>query len=183
MKNIAFSGKMCSGKTTLATYLVGAYKYKKVSFANGVYKVAREVFGMKEKDRELLQKVGMKLREIDYNVWVNYLLREVRLWAELPQYDNFTLDDCRFENEANKLSESGWIVIRLECPGKERLDRINHLYPNTSEEALNHISETALDNYENFDFWLDAGKPLNEVISNLDIIVGGKGNEEVCNMQ
>jgi len=202
MRNIAFSGKMCSGKTTLASYLTGKYGYIKVSFAGGVYKVAREVFDMQGKDRELLQKVGMTMRSIRSDVWIHMLKKkilEIKMtgfgsgiytadsnepidWIPFKPI-NFTCDDCRFVNEVQALQSWGWLVIRLDCPEQQRMDRIQKLYPDTPLEALHHISETELDTYEHFDYELNAGKPLNEVISNLDIIVGGERNEEMYNMQ
>lgn len=207
MKNIAFSGKMCSGKTTLASYLVGKYGYIKVAFADGVYKVAREVFGMKEKDRELLQNIGMKMREIQGDVWINLLKQEMlckksQSWGtavyELTdegekQVDfipmspvHFTCDDCRFINEVLALQKWGWLVIRLDCSARLRMDRIAKLYPDTPLDAHIHVSEMELDTYAYFDYGLDTGKPLNEVISDLDTIVqryGGKKDEEMYNMQ
>jgi len=56
------------GKDTIADYLVQEYKYTKLSFASGIYRIAREYFGMKEKDRVLLQSIGQGFRSMDNNI-------------------------------------------------------------------------------------------------------------------
>ena len=55
---IAICGKMASGKTTVAQSLDG---FKVLSLAGEVKRVGRELFGMKDKDRPLLQQIGMKM--------------------------------------------------------------------------------------------------------------------------
>ena len=72
---IAIIGKMCSGKTTLANKIIGYYKYRginilKRSFSDKLYEICRNLFNMKDKNRELLQQVGTKMREIDKDVWI-----------------------------------------------------------------------------------------------------------------
>ena len=72
---IAICGKMASGKTTVAKSLDG---FQVVSMAGEVKRVGRELFGMKigEKNRPLLQQIGMKMREIRQSVWLDALIRE-----------------------------------------------------------------------------------------------------------
>jgi len=111
--NIAIAGKMASGKTTLANHLVER-GYQKVSLAGKVKEIARDLFQMEEKDRPLLQQIGMKMREIRPSVWIDYIIHLGE------QHDNLVIDDVRFVNEARVLQEAGWIVIRLnieKCTG------------------------------------------------------------------
>lgn len=162
VRNIAFSGKMCSGKTTLADYLVAEHGYTKVSFADGVYKVAREIFGMEAKDRQLLQRIGVGMRDIDREVWVNLLRRRVdglAMFRGCFACDSFVCDDVRFLNEVEALQSWGWLVVRLECLEDIRLARVANIYPDMPEAALGHVSETELDGYRGFDFWLDTSRP------------------------
>ena len=74
---IAICGKMCSGKTTLANYIMRTFPgYQKYSFAEKVKELCVELFDMKKKDRPLLIDFANKMREIDPNVWINQVLKQ-----------------------------------------------------------------------------------------------------------
>jgi uridine kinase len=64
MKN-GICGKMCSGKTTLANYILSKNpNYKKFSFADKLKEIAKDLFFMEKKNRNLLINIGTKMREI-----------------------------------------------------------------------------------------------------------------------
>jgi len=109
---IAFSGKMQVGKTTSADYLVQRYGFIKLSFAGKLKEIAKDLwpeqFECDQKPRKLLQDLGMKMREIDQDVWVNYVLRIVR---SLPKESNIVIDDLRFMNEYKALKNEGFVVV------------------------------------------------------------------------
>ena len=48
---IALIGKSGSGKDTVSNILVSNYGFKKINFSDDIYKIAREIFQMKDKDR------------------------------------------------------------------------------------------------------------------------------------
>ena len=79
---IAISGKMCSGKSTIAK-LIKEYdnRYEIYSFGQKVKLIANELFGMdlENKDRTLLIQVASKFREIDINVWANYIINQTTI--------------------------------------------------------------------------------------------------------
>ena len=60
---IAITGKICSGKSTLANKLKNILKLEKYSFADNVKKYATEIFEMKYKDRKLIQDFAEKMKE------------------------------------------------------------------------------------------------------------------------
>lgn len=147
---IAISGKICSGKSTLTDKLIEIYpNLIKKSFAGKIKELAIELFGMKEKDRKLLQDIGTNLRLIDEDVWVKYVINTTN--------DNVIIDDLRFENEAKLLKENNWILIRLNISDKLQRERIIKTYPDTYKEHfnnLNHESEmeiSKLDKYIDLD--------------------------------
>jgi len=111
---MAFSGKMQVGKTTSADYLVQKYGFIKLSFAGKLKEIAKDLwpeqFECGQKPRKLLQDLGMKMREIDQDVWVNYVLRIVR---SLPKESNIVIDDLRFMNEYKALKNEGFFVVRI----------------------------------------------------------------------
>jgi hypothetical protein len=142
---IAFYGPMCSGKTWCADYLVKYNYYKKLAFASKLKAIAYELFGIDSKNdegRRVLQELGTKLREIDRDVWIKYLLADVamhELAGKTPR--RIVLDDLRYTNEAKALKQNGFTLIRVDCPDEVRAERIARLYPNTSNTAKEHPSE------------------------------------------
>ena len=114
MVRIAFAGKMQVGKTTSAEYLVRKYDFVKLSFAGKLKEIAKDLwpeqFECGQKPRKLLQDLGMKMREIDQDVWVKYLVRIVR---SLPKESNIVIDDLRFMNEYKALKNEGFFIVRV----------------------------------------------------------------------
>ena len=95
---IAIIGKMCSGKTTIANLIIDKDKsYKRLSFGQKVKDLAVELFNMKGKDRSLLINFANKMREIDSDVWGNYIINNNK------DIDNCIIDDIRYQNELDKL--------------------------------------------------------------------------------
>lgn len=139
---IALSGKMCSGKTRTALQLVEDIPGMiRLNFAQGVYQIARDYFGMVEKDRDLLQKIGQTVKSIDPDVWVKHLLREIDKNSHCP----VVIDDLRFPNELKALKERGFFLVRLEVSPDLQSQRIEELYPDQAPARREDISECALD--------------------------------------
>jgi len=111
---IAFSGKMQVGKTTSADYLVRRYGFAKLSFAGKLKEIAHDLFPEQfengEKPRKLLQDLGIKMREIDEDVWARYVIRKVE---SLPKESNIAIDDLRFLNEYEAVKNAGFFVVRI----------------------------------------------------------------------
>lgn len=142
---IAIAGKMCSGKTTLCNHIIKEYPHHiKKSIAGKVKEIATEMFGMKEKDRKLLQTIGTQFREIDNDVWIKYLINQ--------NLDNVIIDDLRYENEAKLLKEDGWYIIRLNINEKLQIERIKNTYTNWDQHIknINHESELEIDKIDKY---------------------------------
>jgi len=111
---IAFSGKMQVGKTTSANYLVKKYGFVKLSFAGKLKEIAHDLFPEQfekgEKPHKLLQDLGIKMREIDEDVWARYVIRKV---DSLPKESNVAIDDLRFLNEYKAVKNAGFFVVRI----------------------------------------------------------------------
>ena len=95
---IAISGKMCTGKTFISNLLINHFekenlKLHKLSFADDVYKIAIELFSMKTKNRQLLQSIGTKMREIDKDIWAKSTIERSK------KLQNIIIDDLRYPNE------------------------------------------------------------------------------------
>lgn len=122
--------------------------------------------------RELLQYIGTDLlrNQLHENVWVNGLFSKYKpkvcsgvthcalagkpeISCNLcPEYPNWIITDCRFENEAEAIKDKGGIIIRV---NREDITGQNKLNP--------HTSETALDDYE-FDYVIDNYDTITELI-------------------
>lgn len=100
--------------------------------------------------RQLLQKFGTEVgRNISPNLWVDALMNDY-IKAKLDGYEeDWIVTDVRFENEAEAIRENGGILIRLNR--------------NTGSNDQ-HPSETALDNYKNFDLVIDNNGTIDELI-------------------
>jgi len=140
---IAFIGKICSGKTTASEYIMKKFPgMKKLSFADKIKDIARELFDMKEKDRKLLQDIGTNMRSIHPDVFTNYLIKQSK------EYDFVCVDDGRFPNEIAALKKNGFYIVKLNISKKLQLERLMTTYPNTYKEHIKrfgHQSEIEMD--------------------------------------
>jgi len=164
MIKIAIIGKMCAGKSTISNKIIDYYKkrdiiIKKRSFSEPIYHIAKTIFGMKKKNRKLLQQIGTKIREINKNVFVDYIINDIS--------ENTIIDDCRFINELNALYKAGFTIIKINIPKDIQKERIIKTYPETWKnhiENLNHQSETTIEN-------MDSRKINNIINYDYEIIV------------
>jgi adenylate kinase family enzyme len=121
---IAICGQMASGKTTLANRLCEEENYTRLSLAGMVKEVAYTLFNMnpQNKDRKLLQQIGMKMREIRPMVWIDYVIEESK------GYECVVVDDVRFINEVKQFKENGWILVKLEITDEIQKSRLQKTY-------------------------------------------------------
>jgi cytidylate kinase len=139
---IAITGKICSGKSTLANKLKDKLKLEKYSFADNVKKYAKEIFEMEYKDRKLIQDFAEKMKELDNNIWIKQLDKEIK------DKTHIVIDDLRFENEYNYLKANNYYIIKLVIHKNQQIKRIEDLYKDKAHEhlaRLEHISECNID--------------------------------------
>jgi len=118
MTRIAITGWMGSGKTEIAKYLEFKYGFKRISFADGIKDIAYNIFGMKGKQRGLLQSIGEKMREIDKDVWIKHTINR------LDNLHDFVIDDLRRMNEFEELKANGFVIIRVVSDEEKRIERL-----------------------------------------------------------
>ena len=143
---VMVSGRAGEGKTTFTDFCIDTLleKYqrigKKVSFAQGVKKIAREFGwdGLKsESGRKLLQMVGNIGRQYNLNIWANMALTDIQYIKKYIGADIVFIDDWRFTNEGLLISDNfETIKARMQRPEKY------HLLLGT--DAYNDISEVQL---------------------------------------
>jgi hypothetical protein len=106
--------------------------------------------------RKLLQLLGTEAgrQVIHNNIWVNALFAD---YDTSSNYDsNWIITDVRFPNECQAIKDRGGIVIKIN---------------RDSDVVDNHSSETALDNYDGFDFVVDNNGSIDDLTNNLIKII------------
>ena len=118
--------------------------------------------------RKLLQLLGTEAgRQIIHpNIWVNALFADYKykvnpsygLTPEHPDYlkrymPNWIITDVRFPNEVEAIKDRGGIVIRINRDNGTRAIDVNP-----------HLSETALDDYDGFDYVIENDGTVQDLI-------------------
>ena len=171
IEKIAFVGSMFSGKTTAANMLVTDRGFAKFAFADPVKMVTADLLNtlngylalrglvmkhswtfeeIQERKgepevRQLLQIVGTELGRIlvGYeDVWVDVLINDSR------QLKRVVVDDCRYPNEANRLREEGYKIVRILRPELLRQTMLQERYGDRWHDIMKHPSETSLQGYD-----------------------------------
>ena len=183
---IGISGKAGSGKDTAAKMLEVLYanpnisyedfankRYKNfadiliVHFADALKETAQVLFRLGEWEtntqegkkttinwigktvRELLQEVGQGLRDaVDPNLWIKALFANTEDWS------NYIIADVRYPNELEAIKERDGILIRIDRNGAG---------------AGNHSSETALDDYNDWDVHIENNGSLESLFEAMRI--------------
>lgn len=156
---LAFGNKARQGKDTAGEAVVKYYNdrqstanrhfihpfppAKLFKFADALYKVCREEYGMVGKDARLLQQIGDGRREeFGHDYWINKLAEQINAFKGVA-----VITDIRYTNEADWVKAQGGFVINV-----TRLNRDGSQFI-TNDRDPNFISEVQLDNY-NFDFYV-----------------------------
>lgn len=145
---IALSGKMRSGKDTLASELIVRHGFTRMAFADRLKELAAELFGASEtfKNRALLQALSRKLCEVEPAVWIKYVVDRI------PMDRSVVVTDLRYPNEYHTLKGLGFCLVRIETDDVVRFNRFNKTEGGHSWEEFQslcvHRSETSLDGSE-----------------------------------
>lgn len=150
LDRVAFYGKLCSGKTWCANYLVEHDNYVRYSLAGKLKAICYDLFGVEPgnkdgRNRLILQGVGSDMRKYDTDVWIKYLLETIKERELSSSPPKIVVDDLRYKNEFDLLKRNGFTIIKVTLPEEVRQARIAKLYPNTPPEAAQHASETEQD--------------------------------------
>lgn len=120
-RRIGIMGKMGSGKTTLANTIVKQIPgFVRYSFGDKVKDISKDLFGVDYKDRNLLQAIGSKMRDIRSSVWIDYLINQI-----VSQGNSLVvIDDVRYLDEIEALQRCGFYLIYLDTQEETRLNRL-----------------------------------------------------------
>jgi len=169
IKVFIISGKARSGKDTISNIIKEYYSDKKtisISFGHYIKDYAKRVSNWDgnedTKPRELLQQLGIELirNKIDNKLFIRRVLEDIEVFSYF--YDIIIVDDVRLLDEIIALKENYKDLISI------RVIRDNYNNGLTDSQN-NHLTETNLDNYSNFDYIITNDINLKEkVIEILD---------------
>lgn len=154
MKIFLIAGKSGSGKGEVAKLIKEFCIYKLedcviTGYSKYLKNFARELSDWDGNDntkpRGYLQQLGDKIRDIDSKFFINNMMNDLRIYDKLTQ--NVVISDVRFpaEIEAIKLNYDNVYSIYVEN---------QHSQSKLTIEEQAHPTETAFENYDEFDYIL-----------------------------
>lgn len=176
--NIYICGKAGAGKTFAAKYLMDKLGYVQAKLAFPVYGIAKDYFGMTNKDRLLLQTIGTECARdaVNENIWVDRFAQDTnivqltRKQMGLPSV-GLVCDDCRFQNEHESLKKNGWLGLYLNVSDEIRIQRLGNRDGNAQTGTLQHSSELGVDRFKDELIQIDSSGTLDETYRQLDTII------------
>lgn len=150
---IAIFGKMRSGKDTVGEILIEEHGFTRLAFGDSIGYIIDEYFPKARengKPRKHYQFIGQALRELDADVWINHLLKRaenisVHNLLYHGKSGDFVVTDGRQENEAYRLREAGYTIVKVVADEGKRIERLEQLGDNFSPEMLQHETERQVD--------------------------------------
>lgn len=176
------------GKDTVGEFLEETYGYARTSFAHNLKEAAKNIFGWDDRHvhgdlkevldtfwgftpRWALQNFGTEacMPVFGKDIWIKSLERQV---VGDPLGRDWVITDVRFPAEAEIIKEWGGKVVRIDRPNREKI------------KTSGHVSEVALNEYEDWDHVLDNSGNFSELYRGIqDMLVAlegwGTGDEEV----
>jgi len=157
------AGKAQSGKNLSATIIKKYYEKQNkktviISYAKYLKDYAKEIINWNgeenTKPRELLQQLGVELikNKIDENMLINRIKEDIKVYAYF--FDVIIISDARFESEIEEIKKQNKNVTVIKIEGKQNT---------LTTEQKQHITETALNNYNNYDYIIENNKTLEEL--------------------
>lgn len=157
-----------AGKDDCADYLVEKHGFVKYAFADGIYKIAHEVYGIHEKERPLLHHIGESLREYDKLVWIKETLRRINR----DGHERVVITDTRKLIEHAYLLEHGWENVMIYCDPKTAIERLKKRDKVVDEDlVLNSNLENQLRPLKDHMRTIDNSDDFKETTKELDALV------------
>ena len=154
MRIFLVAGKAGSGKNEVAKLIKEYYIYKLeecaiTSYSKYIKQFARELTDWDgtdaNKPRDFMQQIGDKIRSIDPNYFTSNMTKDISIYKEYV--NNLVIADVRMPEEIEEI--------------KENFDEVYAIYvvnqfgnSSLTIEQQSHITETALENYDEFDYTL-----------------------------
>lgn len=176
---IVLLGKKRSGKDTIANYCSDKYEYQKISLADPLKIICKNLFGFTEEQLygNLKEEIDPKWNQSPRNIY-QYLGTDIfrediqkilpgiknNFWIQtlIDRHDiknnekKFIIADCRFQNEVDEFIKYGAIIIKVEKCG-------------TIVDA--HTSESGIDNIINYHYRIENNSSKSDLYKKIDNIL------------
>jgi hypothetical protein len=184
---IGLSGKAGSGKSTVGDYLCGAHGYEQFAFAGALKEVVALAFGFSEEQlygrhketldprwgvspRWCMQWLGTEVLRAKWpEIWIYHLRREILGFLSLNGQRPVVVTDVRFRDEAEALKRMGAVLVRLERPGLRGAGGYYSTLRSCAYET--HLSETDLDSYRGWDYFIENAGSLQDLAQLIETIL------------
>lgn len=168
---IILSGKSRSGKTKSANIIKEIYEKENkraivISYASYLKEYAKNILNWdlseENKPRTFLQELGVDLikNKIDNNMLINRIIEDIKVYSYF--YDVIVISDARFIEEIENIKNIFSNVVSINIQGKAN-----------SLSNKNHITETALSNYDNYDYIINNDGKLEKLYDKIINILKG----------
>jgi dephospho-CoA kinase len=152
---IALTGKMRSGKDTVANHLYIRHSFNRVAFGDALKKNAHATFPWVSefsKPRALYQNFGQLMRQIEPDVWIKHAERAVKGAIDFnvntgAEKIGVVITDLRQPNEYDWCRNNGYTIIRVTAPDEDRLLRAKLAGDDFTEADLEHETESHIDGF------------------------------------
>ena len=168
---IALTGKMRSGKSTVAEILWLEYDLTRRSFGGALkyyadkmfegstaYPIEVEEYGEPcpfdgkrdtrvKKPRKLYQDFGQAMRQLDEDIWIRHVEQAIESDKLFPDYKGVVIDDLRQPNEYEWAKANGFTIIRVNAREDRRLKRAEQAGDSFSADDLAHDTEQHVDGF------------------------------------
>ncbi|WP_144509843.1 hypothetical protein [Bacillus sp. FJAT-22090] len=178
--NLAFISEAGGGKDFLAEYAIKKYGFTRYAFADHVKNVAKVWFPHlygdgTSKNRQLLQAIGTKFREIDAEVWIKKMFQDIDAEADMRRKLKYSKEfivvtDCRMPNEYQALKDKGFTFIRVQTDEAVRQARMIGRGDTFSNKDMKHHTETFYDQFK-CDYTISNNGTVEEAYESLDRII------------
>jgi dephospho-CoA kinase len=152
---IALTGKLRSGKDTVANHLYIRHSFNLVAFGDALKKNAHATFPWVSefsKPRALYQQFGQLMREIEPDVWIKHAEQAVKGAIDFDVHTGaervgVVITDLRQPNEYEWARANGFTIIRVTAPDEDRLFRAKLAGDDFNEADLEHETESHIDGF------------------------------------
>lgn len=132
-------------------YLIDGYNFELIPY-KGDNESLIDVYQATIRDALIYH--GNKLRNLNPDVWINYVKNRID-FSDLAENDIIIIPDVRYKNEAKFIKDNNGILIRLNRDASPK---------------INNISETDLDHYKDFDYIIDNNYTLDDLYAEIRLI-------------
>lgn len=195
---IILTGKLRSGKSSVARHLFLEYGFIELSFGTKLKIIADELFegtnveayasepvyealpgeplddgfiSDYRKPRRRYQDVGQALRALDPDVWTRQVEQAMSVWEDVRSVKGIVVSDMRQPNEYEWAKRHGFVIIRVNANEDTRLERARKAGDAFSVEDLRHETEMHVDDFEaDYDIWND-GADFDELKRQVDEVM------------